>query len=84
MMILQLCDGKIDDPALPTINFILRFTYHEQILNWLVKNRKNGKWVSDKIKYEHNNSQLDFVKWVIAQVNKEKFLRPIIVGKDFR
>lgn len=81
---LQLADGKIDHPVLPHLHFITGFIHCDRILDWLLKNRLTGDDIVQKIKIEHRGSQLDFVKWVIACMNKEREKRPVIIGRDYR
>lgn len=84
MQILQICNGNMNSPALPILHFILRFKHHEKILAWLIKHKKADDWIVAKMKFDHGNSPLEFVKWMVAQINGEREIKPLFYGKDYK
>lgn len=83
-LILELSIGDINHPVLPILHFLTRFKRCDEILNWLLKNRLTGNEIVLAVKYQFQNSQLTFVKWVLSRIDKNKELKPIIVGVDYQ
>jgi hypothetical protein len=82
-MILELSEGKINHPALPILHFLTGFVRCDEILKWLINNRMTGNDVVFFVNYQFKRSQLDFAKWVLSKVDKDKELKRIYVGKDW-
>lgn len=82
--LLILCEGDINHAVLPILHFISNFTRRDDIFSWLVKNKISGNDILFMIQFHFDRSRLDFVKWVISNINKERELKPIFYGKDYR
>jgi hypothetical protein len=61
-----------------------RFTHCERMLEWLIQNKITGKTFFDLYLNTFKASWLSMGKWVVMRVNKDKELKPVYAGKDFR
>lgn len=60
------------------------FVHAETMLEWLVKNKLTGKAFYELYLGEFKASWLSMGKWVVMKINKDKEVKALYAGKDFR
>lgn len=73
-----------DNPQLlPIMHQLLHYRHCDNFLRWLCLNKITGSNLIDWLKVCHNNSILNMVKFIIKSCEKNKELRPVMLGKDW-
>lgn len=78
----KVMDGNLE--LVPILHELTRFVHLQKILFWLDQANIRGNNLLDWIRVEHQGSVMSMVQTIVMLNNKEKQIRPIILGKDWR
>lgn len=80
--LLRVWDGCME--TLPLLWHFSNLRRCDEALDWLIRNHFTGKIFAGFCHASFPRSMLGPMKWVLAQVDREKAERPIIAGRDYR
>lgn len=81
MRILRMVDG--DQNLFPIAHQWNSFRRCDEVFDWLIRHHITGITLSKWLREQFKNSTLEPVKYILKQIDKEKELKPIRVGRDF-
>jgi DNA-binding CsgD family transcriptional regulator len=79
---LRVADGNPD--ALPFLYTFHSFVRCQEILSWLIEHRITGERFLEWIIKEHDKRVLSAGAFVLSKLEKEKTLKPVLAGRDFK
>ncbi len=79
---LMLCVWDRDSRTLPHLHMIAGLFRRDEVLAWLVNNRKTGKEFMAMLEGDFHGSLLQTIAFILMKINKDLETKPIIVGKD--
>ena len=83
-LILRVLDDFPDNNLLHFVYHIDHYQYSEQILKWLIANHLTGRKLKIWKESQWSNSMMEPVRFIIAQINKEKVAEcSILYGRDY-
>lgn len=83
-MMLELAEGDISHPVLPILRILDGHVRCDEMLHWLIKNRISGRDVALMVRFQFEMSPLNFMKWLISQIDHHREMKPILVGRDYK
>lgn len=69
--------------VVPVMHQLSRYRDCQKFLKWLIINNITGHNLLDWLKIDFDNSVMGMVKFIVKTHNKDKDLKPIILGKDW-
>lgn len=81
---MMLIIAESNQAVLPILHMIDDYVRCDDILDWIIRNRLTGEEVVSMIKFQFKMSPLTFIKWVLSKIDKERELRPILMGRDMK
>lgn len=79
---LCLCVWDHDDRTLPHLHMICNLFRRDEVLAWLVNNRKTGKEFMALYNGECDGSLTRMISIILQKINKDLEPKPIIFGRD--
>lgn len=83
-LILQVIDGDVRVIQSKATYHLDRFVHSERMFEYLVKEKITGAKFHEMYLNVFKGSWLTMGKWIISKIQKEKELKPVFVGKDYR
>lgn len=78
---LRLCDGDARVP--PILHQLWSYRRRDEIYAWLLANRFTGGSLVNLLKFQFKMSSMTMAAFIIAKLEHEKKMRPVLAGKDF-
>ena len=69
--------------VVPIMHQLIHYKDCNKFLKWLIKNQIVGYNLLDWIKVEHQSSVLGMVQTIVKYNNKNREIRPMLLGKDW-
>lgn len=80
-LMMQVVDDDLT--VIPIMHQLSRYVHCDKFLKWLIANRITGKDLRYWLTFQHANSVMTMVQFIIMKVNREKVFRPVLLGKDW-
>lgn len=74
-------DGNL--AVVPILHQLSHYRDVDKFLVWLNRNNIKGQNLIEFLKFEHQNSVMGMVKFIVKSHNKNRDLKPIVIGRDW-